>query len=326
LTAYTQDVVTTTYNAMCHAAEDLQTAVTTLQADPSDVNVAAARDAWLAVREPWERSEAFLFGPVESNGVDPAVDSWPLDLSAVSSGLASGGTYGLTNPETKGFHAIEYALWAITGTKNDSAANVAANLALDSDKTRNLGTIVSDMVKRARIVSNAWVTSYGGGFIKSGNGGNHVSQKSALQEMIEAMAGIADEVGTGKIGGPVNGTGDDPENDVESQFSFNSITDFHNNILGIKIAYLGEYADTPTQQSGSLSALVADSDVDLDGAVVAAINDAIAKIDLISVSDFHDGDPAGATGGAAAITALGTLADLLNGDLKDFLDTVAFSH
>src|SRR5262249_482455 len=160
---------------------------------------------------------------------------------------------------------------------------VSANLTGDSDKARNLGTIVGDLAKRARIVSNAWVDSYGAGFVKSGNGGNHVSQSAAMQEIVNAMAGIPDEVSTGNIAGPVN---DDEADHVESQFSFNSITDFHNNILGIKIAYYGHYSVTPAQQPDSLSALVADSDPTLDTNIVNAIDAAIAAIDAISVSEF----------------------------------------
>ena len=32
---------------------------------------------------PWEQSEAFLFGPVDILGLDPNMDSWPLDQVAI---------------------------------------------------------------------------------------------------------------------------------------------------------------------------------------------------------------------------------------------------
>ena len=63
------------------------------------------------------------------------------------------------------------------------------------------------------------------------------SQKDAMQEMVNGMIVIADEVANGKISDPFN------EKDttlVESQFSFNSISDFQDNIRGIQNALHGE--------------------------------------------------------------------------------------
>ena len=37
----------------------------------------------MEAREPWETSEAFLFGPVDEYGLDPNMDSWPLDQDAI---------------------------------------------------------------------------------------------------------------------------------------------------------------------------------------------------------------------------------------------------
>ena len=50
----------------------------------ADVNLAfkAAALLWITAREPWETSEAFLFGPVADKGLDPNMDSWPLDVDA----------------------------------------------------------------------------------------------------------------------------------------------------------------------------------------------------------------------------------------------------
>ena len=60
-----------------------------------------------------------------------------------------------------------------------------------------------------------------------------------MQEMVNGMIVIADEVANGKISDPFN------EKDttlVESQFSFNSISDFQDNIRGIQNVYMGKFA------------------------------------------------------------------------------------
>ena len=49
---------------------------------PLTVAFETACNAWITAREPWEESEAFLFGPVDELGLDPNMDSWPLDQNA----------------------------------------------------------------------------------------------------------------------------------------------------------------------------------------------------------------------------------------------------
>ena len=93
----------------------------------ADVNLAfkAAALLWITAREPWETSEAFLFGPVADKGLDPNMDSWPLDVDALKNTLASGKFDNLTwegefdeNDETiaavqnvRGFHTLEFLLF-----------------------------------------------------------------------------------------------------------------------------------------------------------------------------------------------------------------------
>lgn len=109
-------VILATYVDLEAKADAMSAAVATLQATTTDENLEAARDAWRAARRPWEQSEAFLFGPVETDGIDPSIDSWPVnqaDLDAVlSSGTPLTKSYidGLEGT-LKGFHTIEYLLF-----------------------------------------------------------------------------------------------------------------------------------------------------------------------------------------------------------------------
>ena len=70
-------VVLATYTELDNKAGDLLAAVKALKADPSQGNLEKAQQAWKATRKPWEQSESFLFGPVDTQGFDPALDSWP---------------------------------------------------------------------------------------------------------------------------------------------------------------------------------------------------------------------------------------------------------
>ena len=134
---YTDNVVLPTYADLLADNTALNTAIRTLantageyQAGTktvADVNQAfkAAAAQWITAREPWETSEAFLFGPVADKGLDPNMDSWPLDVDALKNTLASGKFDNLTwegefdeNDETiaavqnvRGFHTLEFLLF-----------------------------------------------------------------------------------------------------------------------------------------------------------------------------------------------------------------------
>lgn len=134
---YTDHVVLPTYADLLADNTALNTAIRTLantageyQAGTktvADVNLAfkAAAAQWITAREPWETSEAFLFGPVADKGLDPNMDSWPLDVDALKNTLASGRFDNLTwegefdeDDETiaavqnvRGFHTLEFLLF-----------------------------------------------------------------------------------------------------------------------------------------------------------------------------------------------------------------------
>lgn len=134
---YTDHVVLPTYADLLADNTALNTAIRTLANTAgeyqtgtktvADVNLAfkAAAALWITAREPWETSEAFLFGPVADKGLDPNMDSWPLDVDALKNTLASGKFDNLTwegefdeDDETiaavqnvRGFHTLEFLLF-----------------------------------------------------------------------------------------------------------------------------------------------------------------------------------------------------------------------
>ena len=120
---YVDDVVIPTYTTLKERNQALLEAVKTLSSSRTDANFEKACQAWLSAREPWERSEAFLFGPVEALGLDPNMDSWPLDQDAIVNHLNSGNFSDLDWSEgdddvkveaaqnIRGFHTLEFLLF-----------------------------------------------------------------------------------------------------------------------------------------------------------------------------------------------------------------------
>lgn len=121
---YVDAIVLPTYSTLASRTVSLQTAINTLVADPSDANFEAACNEWISAREPWECSEAFLFGPVDALGLDPNMDSWPLDVTAIINHINSGDFGDLEwDPDddderveaaqnVRGFHTLEFLLFS----------------------------------------------------------------------------------------------------------------------------------------------------------------------------------------------------------------------
>ena len=120
---YVDVVVLPTYKDLSEANAKLHAAVQALAASPSNKGFEAAAKAWMAARQPWEMSEAFLFGPVDKLGLDPNMDSWPLDQDAIKNVLESGDFSDLSWDEEdsdddieaaqniRGFHTLEFLLF-----------------------------------------------------------------------------------------------------------------------------------------------------------------------------------------------------------------------
>ncbi len=123
VTNYVDEVVLPTYESLQSKNAALYKATVTFNSSPSDANFEAACEAWLAARQPWEQSEAFLFGPVDALGLDPNMDSWPLDQDQIVQILNSG-SYDELNwsdsddddaveaaQSVRGFHTLEFLIF-----------------------------------------------------------------------------------------------------------------------------------------------------------------------------------------------------------------------
>ena len=122
---YVDVVVVPTYKDLKECNQSLLEAVEAFRQSPSNAGFKACANAWLAAREPWETSEAFLFGPVADKGLDPNMDSWPLDQDGIVQVLTSGSYDSLdwngdydeesdaiaSAQSLRGFHTLEFLLF-----------------------------------------------------------------------------------------------------------------------------------------------------------------------------------------------------------------------
>lgn len=280
---YVDRTVLATYQDLSDQANALQSAVGAFAADPTQANLDAAAAAWIAAREPWEASEGFLFGPVAFIGLDPSLDSWPLDQGQLQDVLDS--SFDLTadfirdglNSSLRGFHTVEFLLFR--GGQPRPAADVTAR------ETEYLVAVTEVLRDDAVLLHEAWTEGYEGGgprafadeFRDAGQAGSrYLTQRDAVLEMIEGMIVIADEVGNSKIADPY---AEQNPAIVESWFSWNSLIDFANNVRSIQNAYLGGYhKDT---RGAGLTTFVAERDAALDTRVQAEIEAALEAVQAI---------------------------------------------
>lgn len=304
---YVSNTVNVTYKSLADSTEILVEKLKALQANKTDANVEAVCQVFLQARAQWEKSEAFLFGAATDFGIDPHIDSWPLDLDGLQTALkntaqleAMRGEDGDVYAGEKlgnsllGFHGIEYIIFKDGSAKPQAeitelqlvyAVAVAGDLRNRCFQLE-LAWAGEGNVEDARfekvnddlelpITVNGGAYSYAENMLNAGKAGStYSSWTSAMEAIIDGCKTIADEVGTSKIGKPHNG---EDVNYIESPYSHKSILDFYDNIISIQNAYMGGI-EGKRNEAYSLHAYVKSVDAALDTKVTTAITTALSRI------------------------------------------------
>ena len=307
---FVNHTIAPTYTNLANNTDLLVEELKALRADMTQTNLEKVCNTFLTARAWWEMSEAFLFGAASDFGIDPHIDSWPLDVDAFNTMMlnenqihAMDGEDGDVYAGEKlgnsllGFHGIEYILFA-----NGSPKNIAQISDLDMIYAI---AVAGDLRNRCFQLEVSWIGnaaakahrdkveelelnttvnggnfSYGQNLKKAGTiGSTYTSSVNGLMAIIDGCKTIADEVGTSKIGKPYNG--EDPDY-IESPYSHKSIEDFYNNIISIENAYYGGI-EGQRNETYSLHNYIKTLNADVDAKVVAAINNAKSKIKAMPV-------------------------------------------
>lgn len=305
---FVDHTVAPTYSALAAKAEMLASQLATLKANPTDAGVREACETFLAAREQWEKSEAFLFGAAGDYGVDPHIDSWPLDENAFNTLMNSPAMLEALDAEDGdvvagerlgnallGFHGIEYILFRDGQPRSASA--------ITADQWKYVVAVAGDLRNRCYQLEVGWIGdaapaahkaklddlemqytvaggeySYGENMKNAGQAGStYGTRAAALMAILQGCADIADEVGSSKIYAAWHG---EDITYIESPYSYMSITDFRNNIISIQNTYMGGI-EGQRDETKSLHNYVKSLDAGLDSKVMAAIENALAKIDAM---------------------------------------------
>lgn len=291
VTNLTDDVIVAGYSNLAASGEAMLLATQTLVNTPTQANLEAAQEAWKAARQPWEQGESHIFGPVDSLGIDPHLDSWPLNTTDLTTVLANNTGFDAEtikgwNDDVQGFHTMEYLLFG-DGVA-DNTKTISELTVNERDYLMGLAEVFRDYTKT---LDDAWQVSHDGQsgkayaelLKKPGVDGNtfYSSEVGVVEELVNGMIGIVDEVGNGKIADPFGESLEKADTSkVESQYSWNSLRDFSDNIIGVRNVYLGELEGNADKQG--IIDFVNAANPDLAARVKTEIDDAIAKINAIA--------------------------------------------
>lgn len=302
------DIVAAGYEDSLAAAQTLQSAVAAFVANPTAETHQAAKDAWLAAREPYGQTEVFRFygGPIDdADGPEGLINAWPLDESYVDyvdgapdSGiinrvaeypqisaelLESLNESGAEENISAGFHAIEFLLWG-------------QDLSADGSGDRQFTdyTTAPNAERRAQYLQEATDLLVGhlGTLVSewsAGTEGNYratflaQNPDTALQQILTGMGVLSKSELAGERMFVAYDNQD--QEDEHSCFSDNTHRDIILNAQGIHNVYTGDYARTDgTVISGpGLDDLLAAVDSELAEQLRAAAEAALGSTRQIHV-------------------------------------------
>ena len=300
------NVIVPTYTKLANDVEDLEKTLNGLTVNTiTQAQINTACKDFKQARENWERSEAFLMGAASDFDIDPTIDSWPLNRTLLLNYFNNGMNDEMLEDATiLGFHALEFILF-----RNGQPRKVAELQSTDTYKNfekitgaqelKYAQTICTLLKQRCFQLQVAWEgetaananrvavksagldyttengLSYGDNLTQAGK-----NSKSTFTDIKDAIAqvlsddegscvGIANEVGTAKIANPFT-NGDISY--VESPYSYNSITDFQDNIRSIRNVWYGSTSGSAADNSFAKFFTAINTTVSVEQAFNNAIN------------------------------------------------------
>jgi putative iron-regulated protein len=323
------DLAFKSYEKAADDAKLLQAAVDAFLDAPSDDTLKAARQAWLAARPAYLKTEAFRFygGPIDA--VESEINAWPVNEAYIDSvrGKADAGLVndpsvkldvdtleGLNQKQdeadvTIGWHAVEFLLWgqdeSATGPGNRPYTDYIAGQASTDRRRQYLKLVTHQLAKELHDLEESWefeeANSYANAF-------KALPPREAVGRMVNGLAILAGyELMSERMGVALD-SGD--QEDEQSCFSDSTKSDFVYDLVGIRQVWTG---DTEDKSRAGLNDLVKAIDPALATQVDTAL--ANAEIRIAALGDPWDQVLAAPKGSPArlaaedAVTALQHLGD-----------------
>lgn len=343
---FVNHTVIPTYTSLSDYTEQLVEDLQALREDVSQANIDKACETFLTARAYWEKSEAFLWGAATDFGIDPHIDTWPLDLvglkealtnEAQIAGLASedGDVYAgeKLGPTLLGFHGIEYVLFfeGRHRTADWFAEGNYDNEVKCSDYLTYAVAVAGDLRNKCWQMELAWAGEehnperyakvndelelplvmtggayYGENLLNAGRPGSTCTSATVAMQWLIEGCNTIADEVASQKIGMVY-TGVDA-NYVESPYSYMSIVDFEDNMISIRNVWNGG-VEGDYDSVNSLSAYFQGENPELEARISDAIERSIDAIEAIPepfIENYQDENC------AAAISAIQELDSALS--------------
>jgi putative iron-regulated protein len=295
------DVVLASYDATVTAATELDEAITTFVADPTDTTLEAARTAWLDARAIYGPTEVFRFsdGPIDDpdDGPEGQINAWPMDEAYVDyveddpgAGLVndpealpeiSAETIAEVNEEggetniSTGWHAIEFLLWGQDLSDDGPGARPVTDYTTAANADRRgayLSALSQLLVDDLTAVRDEWdpeAGAYREEFL--------ADPDQAVTDILRGMGALS----AGELAGERMLVAYDTQDqeDEHSCFSDNTNGDVLGNAQGIALAYT---ADVEGVDGTSLHDVVAEVDPELDARLTESLEATVADAEALA--------------------------------------------
>lgn len=300
------------YEDSLSEAKKLEVALKAFVAEPSDATHVAAKNAWLASREPYLQTEVYRFydGPIDApeHGPEGLLNAWPLDEAYIdyvegddSTGLINdvsvtidADTLEAMNEEggeeniSTGYHAIEFLLWGQDMNDDgpgdrpytDYVKGDGGTAANADRRGQYLTTVGAMLVDHLDQVANAW---------KAGKSDNYraefeaADEKEALRRIFTGMIVLSGfETGGERLQVALD-SGD--QEDEHSCFSDNTHRDMIQDVQGVKNVWTGTYTrvDGSKVEGVGISEVVRQIDAELAGKLDKSIDESLRLANALEI-------------------------------------------
>lgn len=262
------DMAFAVYKDSHTSAVTLQMACHNLADNPSQVNLDAAKQAWLDAREIYGLTEIFRFvdGPIDNtnDGPEGLINAWPMDENYVdyvvgepnagiindvvnypvidAATIVQANEFGGETKISSGYHTIEFLLWgqdlssSTAGTRPYTDYVVGGTASNQVRRATYLKRVADLLVSALEQVKNDWDPAITGSYYYAFQA---LDNYTALRKMFNSMRVLAgDELAGERIYVAYE---NENQEDEHSCFSDNTHRDIYLNAMAVENLYKGNY-------------------------------------------------------------------------------------
>jgi putative iron-regulated protein len=328
-------IVSASYRDALSTANALDTAVGALVATPSAATQTAAKNAWLASREPYLQTEVYRFynGPIdnEEDGPEGLLNAWPLDENHIDYVVGAPNAGIVNDPQAviaaealmaanespgekdiaTGYHAVEFLLWGQDLDANGAGARSFTDYMTTGGTNANqarrgqyLTTAAGLIVENLQQLVDAWAPNSAGNYRSTFVAETPADALGKIMSGMIILTGF--ETGQERVQAALDAHSQEEEH---SCFSDNTHRDMIQDVQGVQNVWLGRYdAVEGADVSGTgIRDVIAAGDPALASSITAQIEASLAAANALQ-PPF---DREIATGNTAGNARVQTLVDAL---------------